>query len=690
MVRLGRMSTPQAEPETPRPAKPQEAHAPLSRRDRNGAFAVIAAGMLLAALDSTIVSTALPTIVGDLGGADHLTWVVTAYLLTQTIATVLGGKLGDLLGRKRLYIGAVILFVGASALCGMATSMEWLITTRAIQGIGGGALMVTSSALIADIIPLRQRGTYQGAIGSVFGLATVIGPLAGGFLTDNLSWQWVFYVNVPVALAMLPFAFRLLPSTKAARAPKIDYSGIITISLASTGLVLATSWGGTQYPWTSPVILGLFAGSAVLLVLFVFAERRAAEPMLPLHLFKSNVFTVSSVLSFIVGFALMGCMTFLPTFLQYVEGISATESGLRMLPMVVGLFIASTAAGRTVSTRGIYKPFPIVGSLVMIAGLYLLSQLTPQSSYLQIGLAMLVVGTGIGLSMQVLVIVVQSTVEYRDLGPATAGVTFLRTMGQAFGSAVFGTIYSSNLSPALAAAVKSSGADPRSVTTPAGVAALTGEQHTAVVAAYSHTISVMFLSAIPVVVLAFVVALFLKTVTLRDMSRSGATDAGGAFAAPDGRSNAEHLESYVSRVLRTRIPAEVERVLEGSGLDRVQAWVVRVVAASQERNHGFAQTTDIARRRAMPAAVLAPSFAEAEAAGMIETHSEGIVLSESGFVALSTLTENARAVILDEIVKDSQTPLTPAELQQFNDVARQILLSDVVGPPRKTATASAH
>lgn len=662
------MSTDQATP-----ARPE-----LTARERNGAFAVIAAGMLLAALDGTIVSTALPTIVGELGGADHLTWVVTAYLLTQTIATVLGGKLGDLTGRKRMYIAGVVIFIGASALCGMANSMEWLIATRALQGIGGGALMVTSSALIADIIPLRQRGTYQGAIGSVFGVATVIGPLAGGFLTDNLSWQWVFYVNVPVALIMLPFAFRLLPSTKAERAPKIDYPGIVTISLASASLILATSWGGSQYPWTSPLILGLFAAAAVLLVLFVLAERRAVEPMLPLHLFGSNVFSISSVLSFIVGFALMGCMTFLPTFLQFVEGISATDSGLRMLPMVLGLFVASTWSGRTVSRRGIYKPFPVVGALVMAVGLYLLSRLQPGSDYLLIATAMAVTGVGIGLSMQVLVIVVQSTVAYRDLGPATAGVTFLRTMGQAFGSAVFGTIYSSNLSSKLAAAVASSGADPELVTTPAGVASLTGEQHTAVVAAYAQTLSAMFLSAVPVVLLAFVVALFLKTVPLRELTRSSATDAGGAFAAPDGRSNAELLASHVSRIIRTQIPAQFEQVLAGSGLDRVQAWVVRVVAASQERNHGFAQAADIARRRAMPAAVLAPAFAEAEAAGMIETHAEGIVLSENGFLALSTLTENARVVILDEFVKDAETPLTEAELEQFNEIARQILLSDLL------------
>src|SRR3954468_10850180 len=308
---------------------------------RNVAFALIVGGMLLSALDSTIVSTALPTIVGDLGGAEHMSWVVTAYLLTQTIATILAGKFGDLFGRKSIFIGSIALFTVASMLAGLSQSMTWLIGSRAIQGIGGGGLTVTATAMIADIIPMRDRGKYQGAVGAVFGGTTVLGPLLGGWFTDHLSWQWVFYINVPVALLILPFAIKLLPSVAATAKPVFDTFGIVFISLGSAGLILATSWGGVQYDWTSPTIIGLVVGAVFCLVAFVYAEQRAAEPILPLRLFRENVFSVSSTLSFIVGFALLGTMTFLPTFLQYCEGVSATMSGVRMLPMVAGLIVAS-------------------------------------------------------------------------------------------------------------------------------------------------------------------------------------------------------------------------------------------------------------------------------------------------------------------------------------------------------------
>lgn len=640
------------------------------------AFAVIATGMLLSALDSTVVSTALPTIVGDLGGADHITWVVTAYLLTQTIATVLAGKVGDLAGRKVVYLIGVGIFITGSILCGMAKTMGWLISMRALQGIGAGTLAVTATALIADIIPLRLRGKYQGAIGSVFGIATVIGPFIGGFLTDNMSWRWVFYVNVPVAAVVLPLAAKILPKTRAQSAPKIDYAGIITISLASAGLILATSWGGTQYPWNSPTIIGLFVGAAILLVMFVLVERRAAQPMLPLHLFKSNVFTVSTILSFIVGFALMGCMTFMPTYLQYVQGVSATDSGLRMLPMVVGLFAASLFAGNTVSTTGVYKPFPVIGALVMALGLFLLSRVSPDTPYWQVAIAMVVLGIGIGLSMQVLVIIVQSTVNYSDLGVATSGVTFLRTMGQAFGSAVFGTVYSTNLGPALKKAVLATGADPTKVTTPSGVDGLPGPQHTAVVAAYSDTISTMFASAIPVVLLAFVVALFLKRVPLKDASQAGASDTGSAFAAPDGRSSAEHLESYVERILHTTLPARRDEILVGSGVDQTQAWVLRVVAADQERHPGFAHLDDIAHRRAIPPAVLQPAFADVIKAGYIQESSEGLAITKSGFDALSVMYQNGKKILLEQVASEADHPLTDDESQQVMRVARSLVLAD--------------
>jgi EmrB/QacA subfamily drug resistance transporter len=536
-------------------AEPRE----LSPTARNVAFAVIAGGMLLAALDSTIVATALPTIVGDLGGTEHVTWVVTAYMLTQTIATVLAGKFGDLYGRKTMFLLSIVVFTVASALCGLAGSMTWLIGMRALQGIGGGGLTVTATAMIADIIPLRDRGRYQGSLGAVFGVTTVLGPLLGGFFTDSLSWRWVFYVNVPIAVVILVLAVRLLPATRGTDRPVIDYLGIGFVSAGSAALILATSWGGTEYAWDSVVIIGLFVAAAVLLAVFVYVESRAVDPLLPLRLFRSNVFSVCVVLAFIVGFALLGTITFLPTYLQYCQGVSATESGLRTLPLVAGLLVASTASGNAVSRTGIYKPFPVVGSLVLGAGMFLLSRLDEFSGFWPTSLAMVVFGVGVGLTMQVLTIIVQGTAHYRDLGVATSGVTFFRTMGSSFGSAIFGTIYVSALTPKLAAAVLAAGVSTAQATNPATVTALPDAQRAPIVAAYAEGVQTAFLYAIPVAFVAFLVALFLKQVPLRGLAQPGATDVGKGFGVPDQRSSAEQLEGQLVRILRSRSPRRYPR-----------------------------------------------------------------------------------------------------------------------------------
>lgn len=364
------------------PTAPSSALPPtLGRARMNLVFVTVMLGMLLSALDQTIVTTALPTIVGDLGGAGHMSWVVTAYLLAETISTVLAGRFGDMFGRKIMFQISVAVFIIGSFFCGLAQDMEMLIASRAVQGLGGGGLAVTATALIGEVIPLRERGRYQGALGAVFGVTTVIGPLLGGLFTDHLSWRWAFYVNVPIALIVIAMAATTIPRLTERTKIPVDYLGVLFIGLGATGLTLATTWGGSEYAWSSPTIIGLFVGSAVAIALFVFVESRAAAPILPLHLFRSRVFSVSSVLSFVVGFAMMGSITYLPAFLQFVDGASATESGLRMLPLVVGLLATSILSGNYVSRTGRYRMFPIAGSIATGLGLYLFSTMDAGTSF---------------------------------------------------------------------------------------------------------------------------------------------------------------------------------------------------------------------------------------------------------------------------------------------------------------------
>jgi len=660
-------------------------------------FGALILVFLLASLDQTIVSTALPTIVGDLGGGEHMTWVVTAYLLTQTIATVLAGKFGDLFGRKSIFILSIIVFVIASALAGAAQNMPWLIGMRAVQGLGGGGLTVTATAMIGDIIPLRDRGKYQGALGAVFGVTTVLGPLLGGLFTDHLSWRWVFYINVPIAAVILVLSFRLLPSTKAVARPVIDYLGIAFVSAGSGALILATSWGGTQYAWGSATIIGLFVASVVLLAIFVMVELRASDPVLPMRLFRGNVFSISSVLSFIVGFALLGALTFLPTYLQYCQGVSATVSGVRTFPMVIGLLIASISAGNVVSTTGRYKPFPIVGAVVMGIGLFLLSRLDANSSTLTSSVAMFVLGVGIGLAMQVLTIIVQNTADYRDLGVATSGVTFFRTMGSSFGSSVFGAIYANQLASHLGKAVASSGADPKLVTTPDGVRGLPAAQHSSVVGAYADSLQTVFSYAIPVAGVALVVALFLKQVPLRGLSQSGAADVGQGFAIPDQRTSQEQLEGQFVRILKTDFPAVAPRLLReaGSGMDAVQMWIVRQVAIYQHQAEGgVADPVVIAGTKRMPVGVIQPAIDDATQAGLIAAAEGGLVLTDQGRTAFRAVIRAILTWVRQQIERENEAPLTDAELEQLRRIARRLALheeeqiSDPVAAARSLAAGS--
>jgi EmrB/QacA subfamily drug resistance transporter len=480
-------------------------------------FAALMLGMFLAALDQTIVSTALPTIVGDLGGLNHLSWVVTSYLLASTVSTPLYGKLGDMVGRKPVFLAAILIFLAGSMLAGLSQSMGELIGFRALQGIGAGGLMVSAQAIIADIVPPRDRGRYMGLIGSVFAVASVAGPLLGGFLVDNLSWRWVFYVNMPVgALAVLIVVTRLHLHTPSV-SHRIDYRGTFHLSAGVSAWILLTTWGGVQYAWGSPTIVGLGVAGLVLLAVFVWWERRAIEPLLPLQLFRSSVFSVASAMGFTIGMAMFGAIIFIPLFLQIVYGASPTSSGLRTIPLMAGLLVASILSGRAISRVGRYKAFPIAGTAVLAVGMYLLSLLGVHTAPWVASAYMVVVGVGLGLVMQVLVLVVQNDARPQEIGVATSTATFFRSVGGAFGVAIFGTIFASRLSHRLAGL-------PRSVTAhlgsgvhlnPAQVKNLPPHVHAEFLDAFAHSLHGVFLFGMALAAVPFVLSWFLKEVPLR-------------------------------------------------------------------------------------------------------------------------------------------------------------------------------
>jgi EmrB/QacA subfamily drug resistance transporter len=501
-------------------------------------FSALMLGMLLAALDQTIVATALPTIVGDLGGLNHLSWVVTAYLLAATVSTPLYGKLGDLYGRKRLFQAAIVIFLTGSALSGASTSMGQLIAFRAVQGLGGGGLIVLAMAIIADVVSPRERGRYQGYFGALFGASSVAGPLLGGFFTDNLSWRWVFYVNLPLGIAALLVTMVALPAPARRAGARIDYVGAALLTAAISCIVLVTTWGGTEMEWGSPTIVGMSVASVALLAVFFVVERRAPEPLLPLRLFQGRVFSVSTVVSFIVGVAMFGGISYLPLFLQVGGGVSATNSGLLLLPLMLGLLGASVVAGQLTSRTGRYKRFPIAGMAVATVGMVLLSTMGPDTSRIVSGVYMAVLGIGIGLVMQILVLATQNSVQVADLGVATASVSFFRSVGGSIGVALFGALFNARLSAELAATVPASvrGAfDPTSIT-PESLDALPGAVRGDVVGAFASAITDVFLLAVPLLVVGFGVAWLLKEIPLRTTAHGAVrleeAEASVAAAAP--------------------------------------------------------------------------------------------------------------------------------------------------------------